>query len=69
MANLRIIREGLEAGDDLAVLLRTHAPLEDGWLRKVVDEKLRMVHAGLREAVELERKAFKNRRVQDEEHP
>lgn len=66
MPNIRLIREGLEAGDDLGALLKSEVSLEDEWVRKLIVDKLRKVHAGLREVVELERKTIKNRRVDDE---
>lgn len=69
MANIRLIREGLEAGDDLGALLRSEVTLEDEWVRKLITDKLRKVHVALREVVELERTTIKNRRIDDEEYP
>jgi hypothetical protein len=66
MPNIRLIREGLEAGDDLGAMLKCEVSLDDEWVRKLIIEKLRKVHAGLREVVELERTTIKNRRVDDE---
>jgi hypothetical protein len=66
MPNIRLIREGLEAGDDLGALLKSEVSLQDEWVRKLITDKLRKVHAGLREVVELERKTIKNRRVDDD---
>lgn len=66
MPNIKLIREGLEAGDDLGALLKSEVSLQDEWVRKLIVDKLRKVHAGLREVVELERKTIKNRRVDDE---
>lgn len=62
MPNMRLIREGLEAADDLVdILLELHGST-DTTLARVVKGKRKRIHVALREAVEAERNTHRNRR-------
>lgn len=68
MANLRLIREGLEAADDLSVLFRsvlveiTKANQKRiDKLTKIISEKRTLIHIALAEAVAAEKATTKNR--------
>lgn len=68
MTNLRLIREGLEAADDLSVLFRSvlveaTAANEKRIkkLEKIISEKRILIHLALAEAVAAEKITNKNR--------
>lgn len=63
MPNMRLIREGLEAADDLADLLADLLVGKRGEVfEKRFREKRRRIHVALREAVQGEKDTIKNRR-------
>jgi len=68
MANLRLIREGLEAADDLSVLFRSVLveitkgnAKRIGRLEKLITDKRAVIHIALAEAVAAEKTTNKNR--------
>lgn len=68
MANLKIIREGLEAADDLSALFRSVLVEVCGSdekrissLEKLVQKKRALIHAALAEAVAAEKTTNRNR--------
>lgn len=68
MANLRLIREGLEAADDLSDLFRSilievsrKNPRKLERLEKILNEKRTLIHTALAEAVAAEKTTTRNR--------
>lgn len=68
MSNMKLIREGLEAADDLSVLFRsilgevtTANDKRIKKLEKIISEKRILIHIALAEAVAAEKLTTKNR--------